>query len=1390
MCCTLVSLMLFSTTSLVAQYCTSSSTDSGFEWLTNVTFAGINNSSGPSGYTDFTDISGSVSPGLSYEFSGTLAQEVFIGDNEYIQIWIDWNQDEIFSEDERTQIGDVCNSNNCTLTDMVDVPVDALVGETRMRVIQSWNVPSTDPCVSGPGGFDGETEDYTIVVQSGECTPPSLTYTVTNNCEADTYSVSALINSYGTNSFITIVLTRSDAVPASNVNLLAVAVPVGSTVPIINNVPLGVTVSASIQSENPICNLSANFAANICPAENDVPCDAIALTGDGTPYVGNNFGATADVGEVAPPQGGCATDVSWCDNFAEPEGLGIVNNSVWFTFVGPASGRARINGCNAGATYDTQFAIYSVEDCNDYGTFDLIGANDDLPFGTFGSCGFSPFVSAIDICVEPGETYYLQVDGYDGAEGTLSISVAEIDGAACDCVPPVVDNPDFLLAETFPYCVDGEVGYTVTFNALPDLGSSEFMTFTYNYGGNPSVTVNVAAGESFSPVDVIPLGTLLNIVIDISDENCADLNTIFPLSGAIAQDAFACEDDCEGTPGGEVGPGSACDADGSPGAYNADCECVPSPENDECADALPLECGVTYTGSTIAAVAYPEGQPFCTTAAPTVGNGGVWYTYTPTNDTDVEISLEGSTYDTKLFVYSGSCDALACEIGNDDFFGLASFLETSLTAGETYYVFVTGFGANRGDFVLNISCIDLLCSPTISSVTLVNSQGDPQDCAVLGEYYVEVTLAGGTQASYNVTAGSSPVTVINANGTGIVGPISSSNPTINVLGTDDSSCGASQLFQPTICPPTNDLPCDAIAALNDGSVTFGSNIGASADIDEVAPPQGSCVSDSTWCDNFAGTQGSVDNSVWFTFVGPETGRVRIDGCNEASTFDSQFAVYTASDCNDYSTFELVGANDDAPFAVFGSCSSGAFRAGLDLCIEPGVTYYLQVDGYVGAEGTFGITIEGIDAAACSCEPPVVPAVFTFADTAPFCEDGVTGYTLNFYAPDDLGSSEFFVYSYSYVPGDTIVVNVPAGGTVAAEDIIPLGTLTSITITLSDENCAEANTGFPISGAVVQNDAACDPDCEGVPGGPAIPGTSCQIDGVPGAYSADCECVPTPANDLPCNAISLQCGSSESGSTTSAGQSGLGFPVCTGGSGNDVFYSLDIVPGTEYTVTVNGANYDGVLVLYSGACDDLVEEACADNGLTDNVAETITFTTDVAETITIRTYDWATTNGEFTITVTCVTDEVAVFNGTVGWNSNCDDRISTVTFYEPNTSNVAATYQTTVNSAGEFTIPSVLVGTYDIIVDVPGYLNKGLADVVTVIGENNVDFGTIRGGDANDSNSINIADFSGLNAAFGSVVGNANYNLFADFNCSGTINIADFSGLNAGFGQGGANAPLP
>ncbi|MDZ4767900.1 MAG: choice-of-anchor Q domain-containing protein [Chloroflexota bacterium] len=63
--------------------------------------------------------------------------------------------------------------------------------------------------------------------------------------------------------------------------------------------------------------------------------------------------------------------------------------------------------------------------------------------------------------------------------------------------------------------------------------------------------------------------------------------------------------------------------------------------------------------------------------------------------------------------------------------------------------------------------------------------------------------------------------------------------------------------------------------------------------------------------------------------------------------------------------------------------------------------------------------------------------------------------------------------------------------------------------------------------------------------------------------------------------------------------------------------------------------------------------------------------------------------------------------------------------------------------------------------------------------------TLREGDADDSNVINITDFSILAATFGRITSTPGFDPRADFNGDGSINISDFSLLAANFGQAGA-----
>ncbi len=141
-------------------------------------------------------------------------------------------------------------------------------------------------------------------------------------------------------------------------------------------------------------------------------------------------------------------------------------------------------------------------------------------------------------------------------------------------------------------------------------------------------------------------------------------------------------------------------------------------QNDECAMATPLTVGSLAFDTSAATIS--------ATPWPCAGGGGpdLWYSYAATTTSTITISTCGSTYDTALEVFSGTCAALVSEVCNDDACGLQSTVQFAAAPGTTYYVRVGGYNGNVG-----AGTIDL-------------DDGRPQLNPVNGNYYVGVAAAG------------------------------------------------------------------------------------------------------------------------------------------------------------------------------------------------------------------------------------------------------------------------------------------------------------------------------------------------------------------------------------------------------------------------------------------------------------------------------------------------------------------------------------------------------------------------------------------------------------------------------------------------------------------------
>jgi hypothetical protein len=128
---------------------------------------------------------------------------------------------------------------------------------------------------------------------------------------------------------------------------------------------------------------------------------------------------------------------------------------------------------------------------------------------------------------------------------------------------------------------------------------------------------------------------------------------------------------------------------------------------------------------------------------------------------------------------------------------------------------------------------------------------------------------------------------------------------------------------------------------------------------------------------------------------------------------------------------------------------------------------------------------------------------------------------------------------------------------------------------------------------------------------------------------------------------------------------------------------------------------------------------------------------------------------------------------------------TVEFWEAGASNPTYTFTPTGTgtTAGLATMTGMAPGDYEVAVRAPTYLQA--VEFVTLLeGNNTLDIGQLRGGDANGNNAVSALDFSILAGTFNLAEGNPGYNGLADFNGDGQVTALDFSILASNFNVAG------
>ncbi|AFU70108.1 secreted protein with Por secretion system C-terminal sorting domain [Psychroflexus torquis ATCC 700755] len=458
-------------------------------------------------------------------------------------------------------------------------------------------------------------------------------------------------------------------------------------------------------------------------AENDDFCgdqSQLTFTSDGTSryiimvdggfFASGNFslsiscspgdpGSNDNCEDAAPV--GCGNNVILGDTSIGTDTGGNAAPDLWYSFTGNGNDQdVTLSLCDGGTDFDSVIKVF--DECG--GT--EIAVNDD-------ACGLQ---SELTFTSEGTSTYLIMIEGSGSSAGAFSLAVSSI---ACPvpCENPILeinqDAGDACLAFLFQADVIQSYqpveaissGAGFQFLSAPTAGTNLTLTL---YDALPS-----DGGVALTSGTAVADGTAVWLDVSWTVASVVPGDTYFiGLTGTAGQCVSGSTSDLY--PGGNffVGGNPSPDADLIFRTYS--CKALDAIANDDCSDAIPVDCGVTVTGSTL-------------DATDSGGNAApdLWYSFTGNgNDQDVTLSLcdGGTDFDSVIRVFDecGGTEIAA----NDDACGLQSELTFTSEGASTYLIMIEGSGSSAGAFSLAVSCVVLGDSCDDSSLEINQDFGD------------------------------------------------------------------------------------------------------------------------------------------------------------------------------------------------------------------------------------------------------------------------------------------------------------------------------------------------------------------------------------------------------------------------------------------------------------------------------------------------------------------------------------------------------------------------------------------------------------------------------------------------------------------------------------------
>jgi hypothetical protein len=661
---------------------------------------------------------------------------------------------------------------------------------------------------------------------------------------------------------------------------------------------------------------------------------------------GNDLFAQAQVLSGSLPVSVTGTNVDATKELGEPAHADNAGGaSIWYSWTPTESGDVVIDTC--GSEFDTLLAVYTGAAVDALTT---IASNDDA--GIDASCTVQ---SAVSFTAAAETTYHIAVDGYDGQQGAVTLSIRL-------ATPPVVMNDHFagaqILSGSPPQSVTGTTVEATREPGEPEhAGNAGGASIWYSWAPAESGHVTIeGCGSDFDTLLAVYTGATVNALSEIAsnDDTCGlqSLVSFAAVAGTtyyIAVDGF----------------------DGQQGAVSLNLALIPAATNDDFAQAqvlsgvLPLQ----VTGSTIDAT-HETGE---SEHGGFIGGGSVWFSWTPTVSSSVMIETCGSAFDAHYGVYTGAAvDALTEIASNLASCELQTRVSFGAVAGTTYWIAVDGTqgqigGILQGAFLLTIhpataaandlfTAAEVLSGPlpiSVAGTTLdaTHETGEPATGSASIWYswtpsvseLVTIETCGSTiDTLLGIYTGTAVNALSNVTGDRAWGCSTQNRITfsavggttyrIAVSGFHDLVQGDIELTIRPANPPINDAFANARVLRGNLPVfAAGTNVEATT---EAGEPE------------HDGIVGGA--SVWFSWTPRASGPVTIETCGSA--FDTHFGVYTGTGLD-----ALTAVTSHSPrFRADNSCNFVDAR--LTFAATAGTTYWIAVDGFAGSQGAIALTI--------------------------------------------------------------------------------------------------------------------------------------------------------------------------------------------------------------------------------------------------------------------------------------------------------------------------------------------------------------------------------------------------------------------------------------------------